>query len=79
MAASLKQSKQPEVIRLHSIDGTYRTHLYHTFTDALESAMMAGLLPRSLGRNYPTLLRLLNDGVYNYITLLRRPRKTLGE
>jgi hypothetical protein len=75
----LKQSKQPEVIRLHEIDRSYRTHLYHTFTEAMESLTMNGLLPKGISRNYSTLLKVLNDAVYNYLTIYRKPRKTFGE
>lgn len=37
------------------------------------------MLPRGLSRNHPTLFRLLNDAIYNYLTIVRKPRKTLGE
>lgn len=75
---NMKQSKQPEVLRLHSIDGTYRSVLTRTFTVAVESLHQLRLLPSSFSRGFQPAFKLLNDAIYNYLTMVRT-EKTLGE
>jgi hypothetical protein len=67
----MKQSKQPEVIRLHSIDGTYRAQLYQTFMMAWEALHQLKWLPSKLARGLEPTLRLMNDAIFNYLTIVK--------
>ena len=74
----MKQSKQPEVIRLHSIDGTYRSQLFQTFMLAWEGLNEIKWIPSKIARGYGSFFKLFNDAIFNYLTIVKT-EKTLGE
>lgn len=74
----LKVSKQPEVLRLHSIDTGYRRQLLQNIMNSLESLTSLKILSNGFANRYFSWTEILSNGIFNYITLMHT-QKTLGE